>query len=77
MLGALPEAELARLLPDLQPVILPRPTELDAPDSEWARMLEVNVMSQVRAARRLVPLWLESGGDRLVLTLSRSAGRHP
>ncbi|MDV3222024.1 SDR family oxidoreductase [Intrasporangium sp.] len=43
---------------------------LDAPDSEWARMLEVNVMSQVRAARRLVPLWLESGGGRLVVTAS-------
>jgi CRP-like cAMP-binding protein len=34
LLGALPEAELARLVPELQPVILPRSTELEAPDSE-------------------------------------------
>ncbi|GAB3079596.1 SDR family oxidoreductase [Intrasporangium mesophilum] len=43
---------------------------LDATDDEWARMLDVNLMAQVRAARRLVPLWLESGGGRLVLTAS-------
>ena len=43
---------------------------LDASDDEWARLLEVNVLSQVRAARRLVPLWLEAGGGRLVLTAS-------
>lgn len=43
---------------------------LDATDADWARLLEVNVMSQVRAARRLVPEWLEQGGGRLVLTAS-------
>jgi NAD(P)-dependent dehydrogenase (short-subunit alcohol dehydrogenase family) len=43
---------------------------LEASDADWARMLEVNLMSQVRAARRLVPMWLESGGGRLVLTAS-------
>lgn len=43
---------------------------LDATDDDWARVIEVNVMAQVRAARRLVPLWLESGGGRLVLTAS-------
>lgn len=43
---------------------------LDATDDDWARVVEVNVMGQVRAARRLVPLWLESGGGRLVLTAS-------
>jgi NAD(P)-dependent dehydrogenase (short-subunit alcohol dehydrogenase family) len=43
---------------------------LDATDADWARLLEVNVMSQVRVARRLVPQWLEQGGGRLVLTAS-------
>ena len=43
---------------------------LDASDAEWARILDVNLMAQVRAARRLVPLWLETGGGRLVLTAS-------
>ncbi|GAA6525159.1 SDR family oxidoreductase [Intrasporangium sp. DVR] len=43
---------------------------LDADDDDWARLLEVNLLSQVRAARRLVPLWLESGAGRLVLTAS-------
>lgn len=43
---------------------------LEATDDEWARMLDVNLLAQVRAARRLVPLWLESGGGRLVLTAS-------
>ncbi len=43
---------------------------LEAPDDTWARMLEVNVMSQVRAARRLVPHWLDHGGGHLVLTAS-------
>ena len=43
---------------------------LDASDDDWVRLLEVNLMSQVRAARRLVPMWLDSGGGRLVLTAS-------
>ncbi|MDC5696570.1 SDR family oxidoreductase [Intrasporangium calvum] len=43
---------------------------LDATDDDWARLLEVNVLSQVRAARRLVPHWLEAGHGRLVLTAS-------
>ena len=34
ILGALPDTEFARLAPDLQPVLLPRPTELEAPDTE-------------------------------------------
>ncbi|MGN6131397.1 MAG: SDR family NAD(P)-dependent oxidoreductase, partial [Nocardioidaceae bacterium] len=35
---------------------------LDTPEGDWARALEVNVMAHVRAARRLVPAWLEAGG---------------
>jgi CRP-like cAMP-binding protein len=34
LLGSLPSDEFARLAPDLQPVILPRPTELESPDTE-------------------------------------------
>lgn len=43
---------------------------LQTSDETWARMLEVNVMSHVRAARELVPTWLESGGGRFVVTAS-------
>lgn len=34
LLGSLPDDELARLAPALEPVLLPRPTELEAPDTE-------------------------------------------
>jgi len=43
---------------------------LDTPDADWARALEVNVMAHVRAARQLVPTWLETGGGRFVVTAS-------
>jgi len=43
---------------------------LDAAEEDWARSLEVNVMAHVRAARRLVPGWLETGGGRFVVTAS-------
>ena len=44
---------------------------LQAPDEVWAQMLETNVMSHVRAARTLVPRWLEDGaGGRFVVTAS-------
>ena len=43
---------------------------LEASDADWSRLLEVNLMAQVRAARRLVPMWLDAGGGRLVLTAS-------
>ena len=43
---------------------------LDAPAEDWARAIEVNVMGHVRAARQLVPVWLETGGGRFVVTAS-------
>lgn len=47
------------------------PDSLQAPDEVWARVLDVNVMAHVRAARALVPRWLEDGqGGRFVVTAS-------
>jgi NAD(P)-dependent dehydrogenase (short-subunit alcohol dehydrogenase family) len=43
---------------------------LDTPDEQWATALEVNVMAHVRAARALVPGWLERGRGRFVVTAS-------
>ncbi|MEO7446729.1 MAG: SDR family oxidoreductase [Humibacillus sp.] len=43
---------------------------LDASDEEWTRALDTNVLAHVRAARLLVPRWLEAGGGRLVVTAS-------
>jgi len=43
---------------------------LQASDDDWAVMLETNVMSHVRAARLLAPMWVESGGGRFVVTAS-------
>src|SRR4051812_20541342 len=37
---------------------------LDAPEQDWAAALEVNVLAQVRAARLLVPEWIERGDGR-------------
>ena len=45
-------------------------TGLDSSEETWARSIEVNLMGHVRAARRLIPAWLESGGGRLVVTAS-------
>ena len=45
-------------------------TGLEAPAEDWARAFEVNVMAHVRAARQLVPTWLEQGGGRFVVTAS-------
>jgi NAD(P)-dependent dehydrogenase (short-subunit alcohol dehydrogenase family) len=48
-----------------------QPDSLQAPDEAWAAMLETNVMAHVRAARVLVPRWLEDGqGGRFVVTAS-------
>ncbi|GAW52068.1 MULTISPECIES: SDR family oxidoreductase [unclassified Nocardioides] len=44
---------------------------LQAPDDVWDRIIDVNVMAHVRAARELVPRWLEDGqGGRFVVTAS-------
>lgn len=43
---------------------------LDATDEDWAQSLEVNVLAHVRAARLLVPEWLERGAGRFVVTAS-------
>jgi NAD(P)-dependent dehydrogenase (short-subunit alcohol dehydrogenase family) len=41
-----------------------------ASEETWRVTLEVNLMAHVRAARILVPAWLERGGGRLVVTAS-------
>lgn len=43
---------------------------LDADDASWARAQDVNVLAHVRAARLLVPGWLERGHGRFVVTAS-------
>ena len=45
-------------------------TGLDSTEQTWDTSIEVNLMAHVRAARRLVPIWLDSGGGRLVVTAS-------
>ena len=52
-----------------------QPDSLQASDETWALMLETNVMSHVRAARLLAPMWadrVEAGGEggRFVVTAS-------
>ncbi|GAB2969904.1 SDR family oxidoreductase [Nocardioides montaniterrae] len=43
---------------------------LEATDDEWAASWEVNTMAHVRAARLLVPEWIEGDGGRFVVTAS-------
>jgi NAD(P)-dependent dehydrogenase (short-subunit alcohol dehydrogenase family) len=43
---------------------------LDSSEAEWAQSFEVNVMAHVRAARHLIPRWLDGQGGRLVVTAS-------
>lgn len=43
---------------------------LDAAEKDWAAAHEVNVMAHVRAARLLVPDWVERGQGRYVVTAS-------
>ncbi len=48
-----------------------QPDSLQASDEDWARMIDTNVMAHIRAARVLVPRWLEDGkGGRFVVTAS-------
>jgi NAD(P)-dependent dehydrogenase (short-subunit alcohol dehydrogenase family) len=42
----------------------------EAPEADWARAWEVNVMGHVRAAALLVPGWLERGRGRFLATVS-------
>ncbi|MEO3764989.1 SDR family oxidoreductase [Streptomyces sp. B5E4] len=42
----------------------------EAPDDDWSAAWDVNVMAHVRAARELLPEWLERGEGRFVATVS-------
>lgn len=42
----------------------------EAPDDEWRRILDVNVMAHVYAARHLVPRMVDRGGGYLLQTVS-------
>lgn len=42
----------------------------EAPEADWGLAWEVNVMAHVRAARVLLPGWLERGDGRFVATVS-------
>jgi NAD(P)-dependent dehydrogenase (short-subunit alcohol dehydrogenase family) len=43
---------------------------LESSEIDWASSWEINVMAHVRAARLLVPVWLERGHGRFVVTAS-------
>ena len=43
---------------------------VEAPDEDWDRQWQINVMSHVYAARALLPGWVERGEGRLVTTAS-------
>jgi NAD(P)-dependent dehydrogenase (short-subunit alcohol dehydrogenase family) len=42
----------------------------EAPDEDWERQWQINVMAHVYAARALLPGWIERGGGHLVTTAS-------
>lgn len=42
----------------------------DAPDADWEKAWQVNVMSHVYVTRALLPRWLEGGGGRVLFTVS-------
>ena len=43
---------------------------IEAPDEVWRRIIDVNLMSHVYAARALLPAWLERGRGHLLVTAS-------
>ncbi len=43
---------------------------IDAPDEVWRRVLDVNLMAHLHAARALVPRWCERGRGHLLVTAS-------
>jgi len=47
---------------------------LDASDDDWSAILEVNVLAHVRAARALVPRWLEAGQPGCFAVTASAAG---
>jgi NAD(P)-dependent dehydrogenase (short-subunit alcohol dehydrogenase family) len=47
-----------------------RPGGADADEAEWDLSWQVNVMSHVRAARLLLPPWLERGRGHMICTVS-------
>ncbi len=49
---------------------LASPGDVFADEEVWAAAWDVNVMAHVRAARALLPDWLERGGGRFVTTAS-------
>ena len=47
-----------------------RPGGADATEADWELSWQVNVMAHVRAARQLLPAWLERGSGHLICTVS-------
>ena len=47
-----------------------RGTGIESPDTDWEVSWSVNVLAHVRAARLLLPEWLERGSGRFVITAS-------
>jgi len=45
-------------------------TDLETPDDVWGLAIDVNVLAHVRAARRLVPEWIERGEGYFLATAS-------
>lgn len=46
---------------------------LEATDDQWTQSMDINLMAHVRAARLLVPGWVERGRGRFVVTASAAA----
>jgi len=53
--------------------IAPPDNLLDTPDEVWQQTWDVNVMTHVRAARALLPDWLERGRGHFLATVSGAA----